>query len=270
MTAACLIALLVALTDAPLIIRLPVGLVAVLALPGYSLSMALFPPGALDSAERSAIAFSLSLGIIVVGAPLLGFSGVLLAPQTIVLAITAVTLVATVAAALRRRVRHAPDRLTERPTAGLGVPAGVTRAALVAAGAVAVVILALVGVSVLRQPLPATEFFILGPDGTVDSLPARVAPGTRLSLTVGIANAASPADAYRVVAESGATRLAELGPIALAPGGSWTDRLEFTVPASALGEIRILLFRGSETEPYRALRLNLEAAPTAWRALVPA
>jgi len=252
-------ALLLGLADAPQLVRLPIGLVAVLLLPGYSLSMALFPPGRLDAVERWALAFSLSLGTIVIGAPILSFAGVPLEQSAILAAVSAVTLGATALAALRRRRQPRPVSAEALDPAAVE-PGGIRIRRVVAVTGAAALLAVYVGVSLADRPVPVTEFYLLGPGGTVDSLPARAAPGSTLKVGVGIANAANPAEPYRIVAEVGTNRLAELGPLSVEPGGSWTGELVMTVPElGADRAIRIQLFKGAATVPYRSLRLFVEA-----------
>ena len=65
------VAATLALVGAPDPVRVPPGLAATLFLPGYALSIALFPDAEFDTPERLALAFGLSLALIVVAAILL-------------------------------------------------------------------------------------------------------------------------------------------------------------------------------------------------------
>ena len=76
----------------PLWIRLPVGLLAALALPGYALGMAVFPPGRLDGVERAALSFSLSVGAMVLAAPIINLAPGGLTERAVVATISAITI----------------------------------------------------------------------------------------------------------------------------------------------------------------------------------
>jgi len=256
-----LLAAAMAVLAAPVPLRLPIGMVAALVLPGYSVSMALFPPGDLDRIERSGLAFTLSLGVIVVIAPILNLSPAGLSPDAVVVGVTTVTVVASAIAWLRRRVRPAGGPLFGIELPGrqwLRAPLRPWMAA--ALGLVGVLFVALLANGVAAQSRNATEFFLVGSGGNPDGLPARVTSGTPSSIAVGITNSEDSAQPFRIVVESGAGRLGETGPIAIGAGQTWTGAVDFTIPNPGRDQdIRILLFTGSSTEPYRSLKLNVEA-----------
>ena len=259
-TLGCLLAVAMAVLELPVLLRLPVGIAATLVLPGYSVSMALFPPGELDAVERSALTFSLSLGVIVLVAPFLNLNPGGFTAASIVGAVSAITLLATAVAWWRRRGRPAAGPLPgfaslDRPRwRGAG-----GRAAGVVVGAVVVLIVALLALGI-AAPSRMTEFFVLGPDGTAEGLPARVASGSPTTITVGISNHDGSAQPYRIVVEFGLKRLAATDPISVGPGNTWTGMVDFTVPTPGDDqEIKIQLFKGSDEQPYRSLRLVVDA-----------
>jgi uncharacterized membrane protein len=262
---ASLLSLAMAVLQLPVPMRLPVGLVAVLILPGYSVSMALFPPGELDAVERSALAFSLSLGVIVFAAPFLNLAPGGLTAGAIAAALSGITLVATGIAAWRRRGRsdvgHLPvialsDQALWHRLGRRWVGAGI--------GLGSVLLVALFALGLFAPPRLATEFFLLGPGGTTDSLPGRVVSGTSMTITVGIANDDGSGQPYRIIVQSGSARLAATGPISVGSSKGWTGTLDFRVPEpGADQEIRILLFKGSAAQPYRSLRLEVDAVAPA-------
>ena len=201
-TLGCLLAMAMAVLELPVLLRLPVGIVAALVLPGYSVSMALFPPGELDALERSALTFSLSFGIIVFVAPFLNLSPGGLTADSIVGAVSAVTLFATAVAWWRRRGRRAAGPPSGTTPLGPSRWRGVGgRWAGVAVGLVVVLVVALLALGIAAPSRTATEFFVLGPDGTAAGLPARVASGTPTTITVGISNHDGSAQPYRIVVE---------------------------------------------------------------------
>ena len=260
-TLGCLLAMAMAVLELPVLLRLPVGIVAALVLPGYSVSMALFPPGELDALERSALTFSLSFGIIVFVAPFLNLSPGGLTADSIVGAVSAVTLFATAVAWWRRRGRRAAGPPSGTTPLGPSRWRGVGgRWAGVAVGLVVVLVVALLALGIAAPSRTATEFFVLGPDGTAAGLPARVASGTPTTITVGISNHDGSAQPYRIVVELGSKRLAATDAIFVGPGNTWTGMVEFIVPTPGDDqEIKIQLVKGSNTQPYRSLTLQLDA-----------
>lgn len=256
-----LLAVAIAALELPVPLRLPVGIVAALVLPGYSVSMALFPTGELDAVERSALAFTLSLGAIVLAAPFLNLSPGGLNAHTIVIGLSTITLIGIGIARWRRRGRPdvghlrgiaLPDRLRRR---GAG-----RRWAGAALGLVGMLVVAMLALGVGAPARPATEFFLLGPVGTAEGLLARVTTGTPTTITLGISNHDSSAEPYRIVVDSGSARLAETGPISVKQGDTWSGTVDFSVPGPGNDqEIRILLLQGSGGQPYRSLRLYVDA-----------
>jgi uncharacterized membrane protein len=246
---------------APLPVRVPIGLIAALVLPGYSVGMVLFPPGDLDPIERAGLAFTLSLGIIIGLAPIINVSPAGLSAEAMVGAVTAITLVAAGLAWLRRTGRAAARPLFRFEPRGEGSLRAAVRPWMGAAlGLVAVLFVALLVSGVAAQSRNATEFFLIGPDGTVGGLPVQVTTGTPTSVTLGIANAEDADQAYQIVVESQGERLSETPPILVGAGKTWTGDVDFTVGKTGSDQgIQILLYKDSSTAPYRSLKLNVEA-----------
>lgn len=261
--AALLAAFSVALPLPP-VIRLPLGVLSVLLLPGYSIGVALFPGPDLDGPERMALSLALSLGVVAVGAPLLNLTPAGLRPDAIVLSVTGVTQAAVAVAWWRRRGRQTSDaELGSRSVSAL-ISWGSGRRRAVGLG---LFVMVAVGLLVFAVPTPrqaATEFFLLGPNGDVNALPGRVTAGAPTTITVGISSQEGSTEPYRIVVESVSARLAEIGPIAVAPGMTWTGDIQFSLASPGDDqEVRIVLFKGSGAEPYRTLRLEFNASAPA-------
>jgi len=261
-TFACLIGIAVVSFASPLPVRLPVGVVASLVLPGYALSAALFLPGELDRLERAALAFSLSLGLTIVAAPVLDRLPGGLRPEALVAAVSSITLSSVAVAWWRRR----SSRLSPRRRVASGRPRGGLRSKPAAWAGIAVGVVAIASVALLARDVgsgaqAATEFFLLGPDGTVDHVPAHVLVGKPTTITVGISNHDDSTQAYQVIVESGSERLATAGPITVASGQTWTGDLGFTVPAPGVDQmVRISLLRRPDAQPFRSLSLQIDAS----------
>jgi len=260
---ACLIGIAAVSFASPLAVRLPVGVVASLVLPGYALSTALFLPGELDRLERAALAFSLSLGLVVVAAPVLDRLPGGLRPEALVAFVSSITLSSIVVAWWRRRRSR---RLSTGRRVASGRPRGDLRWKPAAWAGIAVGVVAIASVAFLARDVgsgahAATEFFLLGPDGTVDHVPAHVLVGKPTTITVGISNHDGSVQAYQVVVESGSERLATAGPITVGSGQTWTGDLGFTVRTPGVDQVvRISLLRRPDAQPFRSLSLQIDAS----------
>jgi uncharacterized membrane protein len=240
-----------ALVEASTIVRLPVGLLAALVLPGYAVCLLLFRPGDLGGIDRFALAIPVSLASVMVGALLLDRTPMGLDPTMIVVATSVFTL-AVVSSAWRRWRDLEPP--TQPPPSGqVGRTARLI--ARLGASAVAVGLLSLV-ISLNDQAPQSTELYVLDGQGTTEGYPAEIRPGERISLRVGINHRESTPASYRVVVQADGRRVAEIGPIDLPPQGGWSGPLLFALTTTRDNqEIMILLLRGTQDDPIRTLRL---------------
>ena len=251
--------------DLPVWIRLPLGLLATLGLPGYALGMAVFPPGRLDAVERSALSFSLSLGAIVVAAPIINLAPGGLTERAVVAGISAITIGAAAVAWWRRRApvtaANADTGLIDEPSR-LGAGEVRRRLLLVVAGLAVIAVASTLSRGAGSEQPTATEFYLLRAPGTSAGVLERVVTGVPTGILLGIANHDSTVQAYQVVVRSPTARLASRGPIVVAPNETWTGRVQFTLKEPGSGvEIRVLLYRDSDPQPYRSLRVLVDAVP---------
>lgn len=257
---AAVVTLIVVALDLPLALRLPLGLVMTLILPGYAASMALFPPGELRAVERAALAFSLSLAMIVVGAPLLDALPVGIAPAPLIAWVAASTLVATGAAWWRRqRARAAAKPAPDGAVPGPRRDQTTRRQLLVGGlGILAISAVVMLANSFAPQPSRATEFFIVSPNAPA-SLPTEVTVGVPTSIGLGIANRETGPRQFRVVVRLGSTELVAAGPISVAPGETWLGSAQVAFPVATDDQvIRFLLYEGESAEAFRSLSLQLD------------
>lgn len=184
-----------------LFLRIPIGLLMVLFVPGYVLIAALFPrKGDLDGIERIALSFGLSIAVV----PLIGLGlnytpwGIRLIP--VVISIVAFTLLMA-AVAYWRRISLSPE---ERFSLNLRQWIGSLKDEIRAEGergwvdkaltiililSIIASIVALVYVVVTpKEGEKFTEFFILGESGKAADYPTRLLVGENASLSVGIGN----------------------------------------------------------------------------------
>lgn len=245
------------------LVRVPIGLVMVLLVPGYVLEEALFArEDDLDGPVRAALSFGLSVAVI----PLLALVldalpwGIRLWPMVIALS-SWIVVCGGVAAA--RRYLLGPAAVT-RPLPWLDPRTwwrGLGRRQRLAysAGALAAIALLISGVAALLVPDPSTrmtEFYALGAEGRAEDYPREVAPGEQMQVRLGVTNREGITMTYRVEVRSGQQLLAEVKPFTLAAGTTWEMPIHYAL--SLAGEdqgIDIFLFQNADHEPYRRLRL---------------
>jgi hypothetical protein len=200
--------------------------------PGFALTMAIFPAGAIGGVERALLAFAASVALTMVPAVLLDALGVRLGTASFLVGGCVVTVIAT-AVALRRPPIALPR--WRRPTL----------AATVAAIGVAAV---LAGALVAARRAPQAHSI---PGSSVLSA---VSDGPR-SLRAEVISAELQPTAYRVELETSSGRI-PVAQFSLKPGGAW--KTEVHQPAGVDG-VDLLLFRGTDRQPYR--RVNVKRAP---------
>jgi uncharacterized membrane protein len=246
--------------SAPLALRLPFGLLAVLFLPGYALAVALFPESRqFDPTEWLALALGLSLAVSLLIAIGLNYLPWGVRPAPIILTVTGGTWAAS-AVAWRRRQAIPSGTL---PLAGMrgawqGQP-GPARRAMMFAGAALFIALAALAVTLLWPPVPDTEFFALGSGGLAESYPTRATVGEPISLPVGISNHEHGSQTFTIEARLGGAALAKSEPVVVAPGASWQGQISFAAPQAGDHQaVDIDLLQGDTVQ--RRLRLWLDVA----------
>ncbi|HEV8359620.1 MAG TPA: DUF1616 domain-containing protein [Candidatus Thermoplasmatota archaeon] len=278
-----LLGVLVALAPASAA-RAAVGLAMVAFLPGYALLAAMFPRFAegargLGSVARVVLAAALSLALsVLVGVALAG-SGVRVDLGGAGLALAALTLAAT-AAAWRARLALAED---ERPRFALVLrrwprPASAAERGIVAASVAALLLSGGVAGFVLTKPGSGdayTEFWVVGPDGTVGALPATVPVGAVVQVRLGVRNLEGGYAGYRaavaiqpMVREQGNVSAtwpaveAFHDTLFLASGETWLGDAALTFGEPGLQRVELLLWRtipDAGEAPYRELHLWVTA-----------
>jgi len=234
-------------------LRVPLGLAAVLFLPGFALSKALFPGDVdLSRSERLGLSIGLSLVIVVFVALTLSYTGSGVSFGPIVWAVTGVMLVSTAAAAVRYRLSAAPMEERSQPSWPGARTVGLAAIAL-AVLSVAVTLFALV-LSQTRSRY--TEFYVLGPGGHVQNYPTSVQQGRQLQLSVGVTNEEARASRYHIAVRSGGVDLAVTPAFELAAGQARQQQIDFAVTTPpGVQKLQLLLYQQAATSPYRTLTL---------------
>lgn len=232
-------------------VRVALGLVVVLAAPGYALMSALFPRSDdIDGVERLA----LTLGLSIAATPHVGLVlnatpwGIRLVPMAV--GLTLFTALFTGVAVWRRR-RAGPEQAFAWPW---GTPL-MRQGSLLAAGVMAVLLGVPALAVALRPPEHATEFYVLGSTGQLQSYPTRLEPGEPFTITLGITNHEREALSFRLGIPFD-PRYDQARTSVIEPGDRWQRTLELAAPESQ-GRTRLEfeLYRPDDTEPYRSLHL---------------
>lgn len=258
---ASLAAAILALLNAPQMLRLPLGLLAVLVLPGHSLTVALLPgENDLDWIERLALSLALSFTIVSVLALALDATPWGLTYLSLTISVTAWTaLVSAIAwARLHNGTRSDGPSIFPKLAALSSSDRSVKLIFATLAGAVALsaVVLTLM---LNTKPPPLTEFYLLGPDGLAENYPRSARPGEDISVIAVVANRGETAATYEIIVESRTHILTRLGPISLLPGEVWKEKIAFPILNQGKDqEINFELLKPGQTESYRSLRLWID------------
>jgi uncharacterized membrane protein len=202
--AAAILALSVLLFTLPplstLPVRIPLGLIMVLFVPGYTLIAALFPRKAdLEGIERIALSFGLSIAVV----PLIGLGlnytpwGIRLTP--VVVSLAAFTIIMAAVAYWRRMVLSVEERFSipfrEIISAWNKEIRADEKSQLDRALTVILIITILLSIFALiyvivtpKQGEKFTEFYILGPGGKAYDYPTSVKEGNSSTVIVGVVN----------------------------------------------------------------------------------
>jgi uncharacterized membrane protein len=258
-----------------LFLRIPIGLLMVLFVPGYVLIAALFPrKGDLDGIERIALSFGLSIAVV----PLIGLGlnytpwGIRLIP--VVISIVAFTLLMA-AVAYWRRISLSPE---ERFSLHLrqwidsikneireeGERGWVDKAlTIILILSIIASIVALVYVVVTpKEGEKFTEFYILGPGGKAYDYPTEVRAGNNSTVIVGVVNHEYRLTNYTMEIQLNNTPAVDILLIMrmnlrLQHNDTWEQPLTYILDETGdRQKLQFLLYKeGNFTAPYRDLHL---------------
>jgi uncharacterized membrane protein len=255
-------------------VRIVLGLPLVLFLPGYALIALLFPrKGDLDSIERIALSFGLSIAVV----PLIGLAlnytpfGIRLSPVLFCLAV--VTIALALGASLRRRRVLAGEEFAVEFRAAFralkeSFTTSETRLDRILSVILIISILVAIGMVVYvivtpKQGEKFTEFYILGPGGKADDYPTSLRVGEEGRVIIGIVNHEYATVEYRLEVRLGDARLTNES-FPLKHNETWERPFAFRpAQVGADQKLAFWLFKAgaNETEPYRSLHLWVDVKP---------
>jgi uncharacterized membrane protein/LysM repeat protein len=273
--AACALATVAVVLLVPALgpIRIVLGLPFVLLLPGYVLVAALYPrKGDLDSIERAALSFGLSIAIV----PLIGLAlnyspwGIRLNP---ILAFVSLFIVMGAGAAVYSR-RTVPAE--EAFAINVSLPRW-SQVGLIRIAAVLIVVLCSVGFGMAAAFLATsrgnserfTEFYILGPGGRAEGYPRTLELGDSLTVILGVVNREGEDAGYRIEATVGGKAAGPTDSLRLEDGQRWEEPV--TLAPNQAGnsqEVEFLLYKDGVDEAYRDVHLWVDVEGPPAEALV--
>jgi uncharacterized membrane protein len=258
-----LVATALALVGAPEPLRVLPGLGMALFLPGYALSIALFPEREFDLPERGALAFGLSLALVaILGIPILWEPLRFEYPPLIGLPV--VTVGFCLVAEWRRRAGRSGPTAASQASGDVAVTQGRLRGVPFPVVTL-LAIFTLGGATVAYALFPsarATQFYVVGSEGLTEDYPRQITAGEETALDLGIVHGAATSETYRVGVMIGSETVGSAGPIMFDREGEWRGAVDFSVPTAGLGqELTAVLYRGDSQEPYRLLRIWIDALP---------
>ena len=250
-------------------LRLAMGLVYVLFVPGYALQAALFPRLTdLDGIERAGLSTGLSVALV----PALALAldrlpwGLRLWP--IVLSLALSTLAFALVALLRRWMIPAQERYM--PSIDVHMKGWWTtqeranrRLYTLLGGVLVVALLSAAAIAILpRLGERFTEFYMLGSEGLAENFPRQTNVSQPLVVTIGVHNQEGVSASYRVEARDEKGVIGQAGPFSLKAGEQIEAPLTFT-PQQTGDDVlvTISLYRDDQPGPYRTLKLWLKVDP---------
>jgi len=247
-------------TSGPL--RIALGLVFLLFLPGYALAAALFPRKLdLGGIERVGLSVGLSVAVVAVVGLALDYTPWGIQLSSIVVATAAFIVVTLMVAAYRRRRVLQDERFRLRLRLGLALPARWTGPSRVAAASLALSALLVVAALVYLVATPKaeeafTEFYVLGPEGLAADYPVELTLGEQATVVLGIANHEQGDATYVVQVTIGGDEamltldgeeLDELGPVAIPNDAVWESELAFSPSEPGADQkVEFVLYRDGE------------------------
>jgi uncharacterized membrane protein len=247
-------------------LRLILGLPFVLVLPGYWLSVVLFPrKDDIEYVVRITLVFGLSLAVLPALAFLLNILPWGINLWSVFIGLSLICFLSAFVALFRRGNIPTQERfqLVQRIELRNWWAELDRRERMIYQFISLVLVLAIIVTgSVFVLPNRAerlTEFYLLGTSGLADSYPWGGEPGESFAVNIGIVNHESKPVTYRVEVKDGDEVIGSIAPTELKSGEKLEQNLVFR-PITTGNNIPVyfLLYRGGDQSPYRTLRLWLD------------
>jgi uncharacterized membrane protein len=229
------------------IIRVILGLICLLFVPGYAIMAVFFPSKhEMDGAKRIALSIGMSIVVVILCGLILTRSPWGMRVDVILIGISGLAAICC-AVAFWRRSNLPPDTGMQRHLAWLsplmmGLWAVVAIAGLMYAA------------TKLRAEESFTEFYILGPSDMAEGYPYEVSNEEPITLILGIVNHEQIDVQYSIEREG--TDQEQIASPRLNHGQKWEKTYTFTL--TEVGEsqkVTFLLYKGDDKEPHRSLHL---------------
>jgi uncharacterized membrane protein len=238
------------------VIRLIIGLPAVLFFPGYALIAALYPRHeSIDGIHRAVLSLGMSLAVVPLVGLVLNYTPWGITLVSISCCIPSLILALSVVAWVRRMALPAEERFYIDFRLRLpGLGENRLDKALVVLLLLSVVAAVSVAGYVIAQPKVEerfTEFYILGAEGIAADYASEAIVGETVEVTVGIINREHETTSYRLVLMLDGIEIGDRGPMVLEHGEEWKQSIGFK--ATGVGndqELELLLYRDMAPEPY--------------------
>ncbi|MGF7119201.1 DUF1616 domain-containing protein [Methanobacterium oryzae] len=255
------------LNDTP--IRIILGLLFILFLPGYSLIAALFPKKVdLDGVERLALSFGLSIAVTPLIGLLLNYTpfGIRLTP--ILISLSAFTVLMCIIAYIRRLKTPEDERFTVKFRYHLN---NITKEfrrgsktdrilSIILVFSIVLAISATIYIIVTpKEGEKFTEFYILGPNGKASDYPTNLTVGGSGTVLIGIVNHEYENVNYKLMVKLGNQTIKEEN-ISLAKNMKYENQFNFTAGPGEKQELEFLLYKLPDNRNvYRSLHLWINA-----------
>ncbi|MFN8633887.1 MAG: DUF1616 domain-containing protein [Chloroflexota bacterium] len=257
-------AALLALVQGPAVLRVPLGFLAVLVLPGYALTLALMPSrDEVSWAARLGLAIALSIGLLTLAVLALDRTPWRLASGSLVVSVTAITVVSSLVAWWTGRPVGVSAAANGAGRVGMSLSAGpllspLTRRSLVLLGLVTLLVTSMLAFVTSRAPT-TTELFVLGARGDAESYPRTLRVGEPAEVELGITNREGTAQTYRVELSGDGIAPVLLDGVMVPSGETHQQRVQLRATAPGVDRtVSIKLYRPGLPEPYRQLQLVVD------------
>jgi uncharacterized membrane protein len=224
--------------------RVVAALPLVLVLPGYALTLALFPGRALGWAERALFSLGLSLAVVALGGLALHLTPWGLRPATWAVLLVAITLAAGAVGLVRRRAA-APAADPARPAGGLTVAQATlfALAAVVLSGALALTVRG----AQEQETVGFTQVWMV-----------EASPTNQARVRLGVSNREPSPTQFRLqLVVEGQAR--QTWTLQLAPDQTWETAVDLPADLAPTADVEGVLYRGDAPDVvYRRVKLGRE------------